>query len=488
MARRTVITNVALASALFGALAITLAVVSDPAAAEDEAPRTATATTSDVIATVSATGNLAAATSVGVDFAGTGGTVTNVYVEVGDNVDKGEALAKIDDRSPRQQVQQAEASLRQARAQLAQANEGQTSAERARDSATIESAETTLANARRQLQQAKDTRALDRGQQQALVDSARANYDAATTPEAKDAAEQQLEQARRTQASTNLRNDQAVDTSEGQVTSAQRALDSAKASASVNGQPARQSSIDAAEAQVASAQAQLTSAKNALADTVLRAPVDGTVATIAAGVGESSTASASSGGSSTGGSTSGAVSTTATGFVVLTSLDTLQVTSRIAEADAGDVEVGQAAAVRFEAAGKDAEGTVTGIDIIETVTDNVVEYGVTVTLYNAPSGLRIGQSSDVTIRTATAKDVVTVPSAAVTTATGISSVTVLEEDGTERRATVETGIVGEAGTEIVRGLKVGDTVVLPETAGGAGGFTFPGGAPPGLGGLGGGLG
>lgn len=485
MKRRTMVTNVALGAALVGSIAVAVAVMSDPAAAEDTAPRTATVSTGEVTSTVSATGNLAAATAVGVNFAGTGGTVTEVFVTTGDVVKKGARLAAVDDRSAQTSLESARASLRQAQAQLSQTTQGQTAAERERDASSIESAEVQVSNAKKSVDQAKATRDLDASQQDALVASALSAYNAASTPAAKASAQAALEQARRTQSSTNLRNQQAVDSAKGQLASAEASLASARASARVGAQPPKTGTVDAAEAQVASARAQVRAAENAVDDTVLRAPVDGTVASIAAGVGESSSTSttASSGGSSSDGS----VSTTATGFVVLTSLDALQVTSRIAEADAGDVAVGQQVSVSFEAAGMRAAGTVTDIDLIETVSDNVVEYGVTVNLYDAPAGLRLGQSADVTIVTASVSDVLTVNSSAITTAAGTSTVTRLKADGAEETITVETGVVGEASTQIVSGLKNGDVVVLPE-GGGAGGFTFPGGAPPGLGGLGGGLG
>ena len=61
----------------------------------------------------------------------------------------------------------------------------------------------------------------------------------------------------------------------------------------------------------------------------------------------------------------------------------LQVTADVAEADIADVEVGQPATVTLSATGASMDGTVTAVDTIETVTNNVVEYGVTVTLDEA---------------------------------------------------------------------------------------------------------
>ena len=58
----------------------------------------------------------------------------------------------------------------------------------------------------------------------------------------------------------------------------------------------------------------------------------------------------------------------------------LQVSTYVAEADAGNTEVGQPATITFPALNETAAGTVTSIDLVSTVNNNVVEYGVTVTL------------------------------------------------------------------------------------------------------------
>ena len=59
------------------------------------APRTATVTRGDVTAGVTANGSFAAMTSENLGFA-TGGKLTSVKVKVGDHVEAGQVLAKID--------------------------------------------------------------------------------------------------------------------------------------------------------------------------------------------------------------------------------------------------------------------------------------------------------------------------------------------------------------------------------------------------------
>jgi HlyD family secretion protein len=480
--RRRWIVNVVLAAGLAGAIALAALAIGDPATATSSDTRTATATTGDVTATVSASGNVTASDSVGVNFEGSGGTVTAIYVEVGDEVRKGQALAKVDDTSARQALQSAEASLASAQAQYGVTTQGQTTAEQASRRASVDSAEVSLQNTRTTLTHAQQTYALDEQQQNALVDAARKAYQDATDPVAKAEALAALHQAEQTRASTLLRDRQQIQDAQGQVSAAELQLQSARAAAAVSSQPATAGEVAQAQAQVTSAQVQVDAAKTTLAQATLRAPVAGTVTSISGTVGEDSSSTGSTSSSTTGSSSSS--STTASGFVVIQGITHLQVTSMVAEADAAKVQVGDSATATFSALDESARGRVTSIDLQDTVSNNVVEYGVTVTLSDAPRKVRLGQTVSVSIVTGVARNVLTVPSSAVTSVGNNSTVTVLQ-NGQQSVRPVQVGLVGDSSTEITSGLSEGDVVVLT-TGTGSSGFTFPGGGIPG--GFGGGLG
>jgi multidrug efflux pump subunit AcrA (membrane-fusion protein) len=484
------IINGSLVLVLAGTVTAAVLSVGDPSTASTATTRTTKVARGTVTATVSASGNLASQTSVGVDFSGSGGTLTAIYVKVGQVVAKGQALAKVDDTSANQSLQSAQASLTSAQAQYDTTVQGQTSQERARDQASIRSAEVSLANAKTSLTQAKVARALDKKQQDATVASAQAAVDKAQDATTKATAQSSLTQAKNTRDTTLLKDDQQIENQEGQVRSAQAALNSQKASAAANAQPAKRGSVASATAQVTSAQVQVAQAQTTVDQTVLRAPVAGTVASVSGVIGESSTGTGTSGSGNTSGSgTTGSTgsSSSTSGFVVLTDLSGLQVTTQVAEADANRVSVGQSATITFSAANLTAKGSVTAIDVQDNVSNNVVQYGVTVTLTDPPAGLKLGQTATVSITTGTKQNVLEVASSAITTAGGVSTVTV-RRNGKDSTVPVETGLAGDALTEIVSGLSEGDEVVLPTSTGGSGsgGFTFPGGGAPG--GLGGGLG
>jgi macrolide-specific efflux system membrane fusion protein len=155
----------------------------------------------------------------------------------------------------------------------------------------------------------------------------------------------------------------------------------------------------------------------------------------------------------------------------------LQVTAAFAEADATRLKEKQAATVTWNAlSGTTAPATVTAIDPSATTADNVVTYGVTLTLGKAPAGAKVGQTVSVAVTTGSVQDVVLVSSAAVTTAGNRHTVTVLT-GGRQETRTVEIGLAGDTATEITSGVEAGEQVVLTATSTTTGGNQggFPGG-------------
>jgi HlyD family secretion protein len=471
MRRRTVVINAVLALALVGTAAGGWLAIGTPSAATAATSQTTTVTRGSVTSTVTASGNSASANTRDVAFAGSG-TIREIFVKAGAHVASGAKLARLDDTDAKASLRTARASLASAQAQLSTANAGQTSAERARGAAQLSAAQVSVDNANTQLTAANQSYALDKTQQDAMV--AAANTSA-------------LAQAKRTRESTLLKDSQAISSAQGQLATARTQLASQRASNAVDAQPAKPGTVAAAQAQVDSAQVQVDSAQTALDKTLLLAPISGTVAAVNGTVGGSSGGSSSSSGTSntSTSSSSNSSSSSSSSFITMTDLSRLQVTAAVAEADAVKVKLGQAATVTFSAAGLSVTGKVTAIDVEQTVTNNVVTYGVTITLTNPPSSLRIGQTASVVITADTKDNVLRTASNAVTTRGTQSTVTV-RRNGKDQVVTVKTGLAGDGGTEITSGVAEGDTLVVPATSGSPGGFTFPGGGIGG--GIGGGVG
>jgi multidrug efflux pump subunit AcrA (membrane-fusion protein) len=286
-----------------------------------------------------------------------------------------------------------------------------------------------------------------------------------------------------------LKDQQAVGNAETSLASAQLAQRATKAGDLVKLEPAKAAELASDEAAVISARSSLGTAQQAVADTTLVAPAAATVASVSGAVGDavtggsSSASSGSSAAGSSGGTSAGASSASSStsssssstsGFIVLTDLRTLKVTAGFSEADAAKVHVGQAAVVSFDALpDQTASGQVVTVDPTSTVVNNVVTYNVTVLLTQAVKAVKPGMTASVQVVVNQQQDALKVPSSAVSTRGGQSTVT-LRSNGKDVVRSVVVGLVGDDSTEVVSGLKQGDVVVTggggaPTAAGAAGG-------------------
>jgi membrane fusion protein, macrolide-specific efflux system len=211
--------------------------------------------------------------------------------------------------------------------------------------------------------------------------------------------------------------------------------------------------------QVADANARVAEIEAQLAAATLTAPIDGVITEVNIATGFDAPAGA-------------AIVIDAPGF---------QVTTDVVESDLASVEVGQTATVSIDAARADVTGTVTAISPLATEGGSIVSYPVTVVLDETPEDAHAGMSADVTITTATAEGVLTVPTAALQGTGGNYRVRTLAGDGTVTAVPVDVGLTTASLAEITSGLSAGTTVVtgtasdLAGSTTGTGGFGGPGG-------------
>ncbi len=141
--------------------------------------RTAPVSRADVTAGVSANGSFAAVTSENLGFA-TGGKLTSVKVKVGDHVETGDVLAKIDSRQAKHALEQAEANLSAQQAGL----------DRLAAATTVSGAESTVAQARTVVSATEEQAAATARADKAAISRAKAQLH--TDDDAKDQAESAL--------------------------------------------------------------------------------------------------------------------------------------------------------------------------------------------------------------------------------------------------------------------------------------------------------
>jgi len=251
----------------------------------EEVVQTATVRRGSLVVAASGTGTLVPNAEVDLSFS-SGGRLNEVLVEVGDEVQAGDVLASLDDTDAQSQVAQAEINLRLAELQLAQLTETADASDLAAAQYQLTSAQEALedllngpsaeeiiiaqadmATAEKTLQQAQSaydgvswrpdaalsSQALELWSATAAYDKAKANYDIAVAG----ASQEELASAR------------------ANVAQAQSNLDSLRRGGTSQ-------EVETAQLNVEQARLNLESAQLALDETILTAPVSGTVTVVAA--------------------------------------------------------------------------------------------------------------------------------------------------------------------------------------------------------------
>jgi multidrug efflux pump subunit AcrA (membrane-fusion protein) len=488
--------------------------------------RTATVGKGVVQSTVSGNGTLEPAQKVELGF-GASGEVTAIRVKAGQKVTKGEVLAEVDSSSAR-------ASLAAAEAQLIEAEEA---VEAAAEAEEEESEEVAYEGGARTvfvgLMSTEGTAAAkdDEAEKQAMAEKEAAEKEAAEKAAAeKEAAEGEekkpsgKEEAAAKNGSKGSDEGQEPGASEGASGADKEAAGGANQDAAAESESSAPTesagagsetggaetgggatvSLPTAEANLLSAELSVKSARQEVRETTLRAPISGTIASISGAVGETVSGGSSGGGDSEGSVGAGGEESGGGGgetFMVLAQLHRLKMEVSFSEADIGKVREGQTATVAIDSMeGTELAGKVTKVSVLPSEgSSSVVEYPATILLTQSAKGLRAGMSASAEVVVEQVKNALTVPSEAISQAGGGKTVTV-EEDGKEVAKAVTTGLVGDETTEVMSGVKAGQTLVLPEVAvatgsegsgggsleemrsAGGGAFAVPGGAtggPPG---------
>jgi len=298
----------------------------------------------------------------------------------------------------------------------------------------------------------------------------------------------------------------AYEQAQAQVQQSQAALDQAIANQANNG--IKEQAVKTAQASEARAQASLTNAKTTLDQTTVTAPEDGVVLQKYVEQGTIITSGLS-------------LSSTGTSIVQLGNIDRMYVDVQVDETDIANVDEGQSVDISFDAyPGVPFEGKVYRVEPQAQVDNNVTTVHVRVEVDNSEPTFRLlkpGMNSTCEFILGKKENVVAVPNDAihqddqgsyVQTASGGKVAPADPTSGqpadkdtlvgvTLKRVAVETGLVGNDTTEITKGLKEGDTIVVqtiepeettaaPTQGAAAGGSPFGGGRGFGGGGGGGG--
>lgn len=221
---------------------------------------------------------------------------------------------------------------------------------------------------------------------------------------------------------------------------------------------------------IAQAQASLSSASLSYAQTsgTVTAPMSGKISNLTLTPGLSITSSSNNSSSDTSNSTSSSNSSSSQSFgtIVLEDGQT-QASVNLSEIDVTKVEVGQKVNITMDAfPDKSFTGKVSAINTSGSVSSGVTSYPVTIVFDSSLPTMYPNMAVSATIITNIKNNVLLVPSSAVQTISGESTVQTMK-NGKVSRVSVETGESNDTQTEIISGINEGDTVITSTVTSGS---------------------
>lgn len=452
--------------------------------------------------TVDGSGSLEPQSEVAISFE-SGGEVVEVMVEVGDEIKAGDVIARLEDTDARRSLADAELQVRQNEAslassqlkldalveweadedavRLAQANLDAAKADykrivasNARVADQLTSVEVKLNQALRNLDDVQEDydSAFDPGREWELGDRFRSTKLENEREAAENALLRTQEDVSIAQANYNLQvvgiSDSDVKNAWSKVVNAEVSLEREQTAPDDDDIESARLQVQQSEISLAQARLKLESVQQALDDTALIAPVDGTITQLNLTVGQMASAGQST--------------------VILADLATLIVDIGLDEGDIAQVSMEQAAVVTLDAFDDvELRGTITAIAPAADVQAGVVLYPVTIALDPTNLPVRAGMTADVEIVTSSAEETLLIPLKAVRSVGGGTFVLrKLAEGETLRQpavdqgqmtetmqqmiaqgfapVSVELGLVTETHAEVLFGLEAGDVVSIASAA------------------------
>lgn len=457
MKRRILVSLVIVAALLSAGAFLFYRQQSNTAQAATTALTTGTVTRGSLVASVSGAGNIYAPQQTSLNFELTGSQITQINVQVGDQVKAGQVLAQEDNtdlqfslRTAQAQLTSAQASLDKLEQPATQTDVNAAKAQVASAQAAYNAAVTKNAHAPDQLMSAKAQ--LDKAA--ATLQQAQVAYNAIAWRDNAGNSSQAATLAAATadyQSALATYNLTIVDINDTAVKSAAQALASAQANLATVTAPATAQALAQAQASVDSAQVAVEQAQRKLNQAKIIAPFDGTIAAVNYVAGQFSSSSA---------------------VVTLVNLDNLETEVTLSEVDIAKIKTGQQVTLSLDAlSGQSVTGKVVAVSPVGVVTSGVVNYTVNVALDKADAVIKPGMTATAAVVVDQRDNVLMVPNRAIHTQNNHKTITLLY-GGKEVALTVQTGLSNDQSTEIVLAttadgqtitLTDGDIVVLNST-------------------------
>ena len=412
---------------------------------------------------ISATGSVTAQTGAQVRIGSQiTGRIKRLHADVGTQVRAGQVIAQLDLPDIRAQYDQSLANLASARVRLIEQESGvglqQTTvtSDISKARAGVDSAQATyeqaLQNAKLQVSTAEaavrqaqasyeNAETLLKRNKQVLAKGYIAQQEVDTAQAQADVYAAQLDSAQQNLALTSSKSKTDIRTALNALQDSKAVLSAAGAGRAQNVIKAQQ--VAAARAAVDQASAQVAYARAQYDKTVIRTPISGTVLSLDVQQGETIAAGLS-----------------APTLIRVTDLKRLQVDALVDETDIGAVHLGQPATVTVDAyPNRTFPATVIKIASGATMQQNVVTYDTTLSVENSAGLLKPDMTATVKIVVGKHAGVIAVPIEAVKTGP-MGQMVYAVQRGKVIAKPVVTGISDDTMTEILRGLRGGETIVL----------------------------
>jgi HlyD family secretion protein len=215
----------------------------------------------------------------------------------------------------------------------------------------------------------------------------------------------------------------------------------------------RPEDVEQARAQVKTAEGQVQTVQSQLEDTIIRAPFSGIVTKKFADPGAFVTPT-----------TSGSAVTSATSSSILALASNNQVVANVAESNIAQIKIGVPATIQADAfTGESFNGQVIQIAAQSTTVQNVTSFEVKTSVADPKNLLKAGMSVNVDFNVGTLKDVLVIPTVAITRQEGASGVLVMAGEKGGRRSEfrpITTGVTVNDKTVVLSGLKAGEKVLI----------------------------
>ncbi|MBN3876158.1 MULTISPECIES: efflux RND transporter periplasmic adaptor subunit [unclassified Nostoc] len=426
---------------------------------EDIAQLTVPVAAQNVTLRITASGKVVPVQSVNISPKNPG-VLSQLYVEQGDRIQRGQILARMDSAGIEAQRSQYRANLAQSQAQLAQALAGSRPQE-------IAQARARLAQSQAQLAAAKaGNRPQEIAQSQSQVDAAQArvNYTSEQVKRYeylyKEGAEkkQLLDQAISDDKSARANLEEAKKrfslvqsgTRSEEIDQRQAAVNEARAALVLLEDGTRSEEIVQRQAAVASAEAQLKGVQVQLEDTIIRAPLSGIVTQKYAEPGAFVTPT-----------TSASTSASATSSSIVAVARGLEILAQVPEADLGRIKQGQQVEIVADAYPDQVfKGHVRLIAPEAVVEQGVTSFQVRVALDTGIDKLRSGLNVDLTFLGDRVNNALVLPTVSIVTEKGKTGVLVPDAKNKPQFREVTVGAQIQNQTQILGGVKEGDRIFV----------------------------